>query len=134
MPCCAPGQQRHRRGDNGARDLYPAGLCELEGVLCRGSDPRLRQGRPGGGRIHGERRRQPAFFREMARQGVTAQMIPVMKLLSITESELPALMRSNGETGNYVAWNYLHAFDTGKTGSSLRPGGPLTGQPRAITI
>ena len=50
------------------------------------------------------------FFRELARQGVGADTIPVMSL-SINEAELPALMRSN-IAGHLVAWNYLHAFDS----------------------
>jgi urea transport system substrate-binding protein len=50
------------------------------------------------------------FFRELAAQQVSSSVIPVMSL-SINEAELPALMRSN-VAGNFVAWNYLHAFDT----------------------
>jgi len=71
------------------------------------------------------------FFREMARQGATAQTIPVMSL-SITESELPALMRSN-VAGNYVAWNYLHAFDTRENRKFIDAWRTFTGQPRAVT-
>src|SRR5258708_17954824 len=48
------------------------------------------------------------FFRELARQRVTADTIPVMSL-SINEAELPALMRSN-VAGHLVAWDYLQAF------------------------
>ena len=71
------------------------------------------------------------FFREMARQGVTAQTIPVMSL-SITESELPALTRSN-ITGHYVAWNYLHAFDTRENRQFIEAWRAFTGLPQAVT-
>jgi urea transport system substrate-binding protein len=50
------------------------------------------------------------FFRELANQEIGAAEIPVMSL-SINEAELPALRHSK-ISGNFVAWNYLHAFDT----------------------
>src|SRR5258708_22587738 len=49
------------------------------------------------------------FFRELARQRVTADTIPVMSL-SINEAELPALMRSDVAV-HFVACSYLQAFD-----------------------
>jgi urea transport system substrate-binding protein len=50
------------------------------------------------------------FFRELANQEIGAAEIPVMSL-SINEAELPALKHSK-VSGHFVAWNYLHAFDT----------------------
>src|SRR5580692_7460706 len=50
------------------------------------------------------------FFRELANQEISAGEIPVMSL-SINEAELAALKHSN-VSGHFVAWNYLHAFDT----------------------
>jgi urea transport system substrate-binding protein len=50
------------------------------------------------------------FFRELANQEITAAEIPVMSL-SINEAELPALRHSK-VSGNFVVWNYLHAFET----------------------
>jgi urea transport system substrate-binding protein len=50
------------------------------------------------------------FFRELANQEIVAAEIPVMSL-SINEAELPALRHSK-IAGHFVAWNYLHAFDT----------------------
>ena len=71
------------------------------------------------------------FFRELARQGVTADTIPVMSL-SINEAELPALMRSN-IAGHFVAWNYLHAFDRKENRDFIADWRRFTGQPKAIT-
>jgi urea transport system substrate-binding protein len=50
------------------------------------------------------------FYREFARAGLTAEVLPVMSL-SIGEAELPALPRAN-MTGHFVAWNYLHEMDS----------------------
>jgi urea transport system substrate-binding protein len=50
------------------------------------------------------------FFRELATQEIVAAEIPVMSL-SINEAELPALRHSR-VCGHFVAWNYLHAFET----------------------
>jgi urea transport system substrate-binding protein len=71
------------------------------------------------------------FFRELERQGVNAETIPVMSL-SITETELPALMRSN-MTGHFVAWNYLHAFDRRENRDFIDAWRRFTGQPKAVT-
>jgi urea transport system substrate-binding protein len=71
------------------------------------------------------------FFRELARQGVTAQVMPVMSL-SINEAELPALMRSN-LAGHFVAWNYLHAFETKENRAFIADWRRFTGQPKAVT-
>jgi urea transport system substrate-binding protein len=71
------------------------------------------------------------FFRELAEQGVSADAIPVMSL-SINEAELPALMRSK-ISGNYVAWNYLHAFDTPENRAFIAEWRAFTGRPDAVT-
>jgi urea transport system substrate-binding protein len=71
------------------------------------------------------------FFRELARQRVSAETIPVMSL-SITEAELPALQRSN-MTGHMVAWNYLHAIDRRENRDFIANWRRFTGQPKAIT-
>jgi urea transport system substrate-binding protein len=71
------------------------------------------------------------FFRELANQEVVASDIPVMSL-SITEAELPALMRSN-VAGNFVAWNYLHAFDTPENRAFIAEWRRFTGRPDAMT-
>jgi urea transport system substrate-binding protein len=71
------------------------------------------------------------FFRELARQRVTADTIPVMSL-SINEAELPALMRSN-VAGHLVAWNYLQAFDRKENRAFIADWRSFTGQPKAMT-
>jgi urea transport system substrate-binding protein len=71
------------------------------------------------------------FFRELARQRVSAETIPVMSL-SINEAELPALMRSN-MAGHLVAWSYLHAFDRKENREFIAAWRRFTGQPKALT-
>jgi urea transport system substrate-binding protein len=71
------------------------------------------------------------FFRELAAQGITAADLPVMSL-SINESELPALGPSNIE-GHFVAWNYLHAFDTAENRAFIAAWRRFTGRRDAIT-
>src|SRR5580692_10320396 len=71
------------------------------------------------------------FFRELAAQQVSSSAIPVMSL-SINEAELPALMRSN-VAGNFVAWNYLHAFDTPENRAFIAEWRRFTGRPDAMT-
>ena len=71
------------------------------------------------------------FFRELAAQQVSASVIPVMSL-SINEAELPALMRSN-VAGNFVAWNYLHAFETPENRAFIAEWRRFIGRPDAMT-
>jgi len=71
------------------------------------------------------------FFRELARQRVTADTIPVMSL-SINEAELPALMRSN-VAGHLVAWNYFHAIDSKENRAFIADWRRFTGQSKAMT-
>src|SRR6202043_2401111 len=71
------------------------------------------------------------FFRELVREPVSADTIPVMSL-SINEAELPALMRSN-VAGHLVAWNYLHAIDRKENRAFIADWRRFTGQPKAMT-
>jgi len=71
------------------------------------------------------------FFRELANQEIAAADIPVMSL-SINEAELPALMRSN-IGGHFVAWNYLHAFETPENRTFIADWRRFTGKPDAVT-
>ena len=71
------------------------------------------------------------FYRELASQGVRADKIPVMSL-TITEAELPALMRSN-LTGHLVAWSYLQAFDRRENRDFIAAWRRFTGRADAVT-
>jgi urea transport system substrate-binding protein len=71
------------------------------------------------------------FFRELARQGLDAATLPVMSL-SITEAELPALMRSRPH-GHFVAWNYLHAHDTPQNRALIADWRNFANAPNALT-
>ena len=71
------------------------------------------------------------FYRELALQGVRAEKIPVMSL-TITEAELPALMRSN-LTGHLVAWSYLQACDRRENRDFLAAWRRFTGRENAVT-
>jgi urea transport system substrate-binding protein len=71
------------------------------------------------------------FFRQLASYGINAATIPVMSL-SINEAELPALLSSN-VSGNFVAWNYLHAFDTQENRDFIAEWRRFTHNPKAVT-
>ncbi|MGA7787128.1 MAG: transporter substrate-binding protein, partial [Xanthobacteraceae bacterium] len=71
------------------------------------------------------------FFRELANAGISAAEIPVMSL-SINEAELAALKHSN-VSGHFVAWNYLHAFDTPENRAFIAEWRRFTGRPDAVT-
>jgi urea transport system substrate-binding protein len=71
------------------------------------------------------------FFRELANQEIAAADLPVMSL-SINEAELPALMGSN-VGGHFVAWNYLHAFETPENRTFIADWRRFTGKPDAVT-
>jgi urea transport system substrate-binding protein len=71
------------------------------------------------------------FFRELKRQRVTADEVPVMSL-SINEAELPALKGCN-ITGHMVAWNYFHAFDRKANRDFIAAWRRFTGRPKAMT-
>jgi urea transport system substrate-binding protein len=71
------------------------------------------------------------FFRELARQRITADTIPVMSL-SINEAELPALMRCD-IARHLVAWNYFHAIDRKENREFIADWRRFTGRPKALT-
>jgi urea transport system substrate-binding protein len=71
------------------------------------------------------------FFRELAKEEILATDIPVMSL-SINEAELPALQRSN-VSGHFVAWNYLHAFETPENRAFISEWRRFTGNREAVT-
>jgi urea transport system substrate-binding protein len=71
------------------------------------------------------------FFRELARQGLDANGLPVMSL-SLGEAEMPALKERN-LIGHMVAWNYLHAIDTSENRAFIDDWRQFTGDPHAVT-
>jgi urea transport system substrate-binding protein len=71
------------------------------------------------------------FFRERARQGLDADILPVMSL-SLGEAEMPALKERN-LIGHMVAWNYLHAMDTPENHAFIEEWRQFTGDPAAMT-
>ena len=71
------------------------------------------------------------FFRERARQGLDADILPVMSL-SLGEAEMPALYERN-LVGHMVAWNYLHAMDTPENHAFIEEWRQFTGDPNAVT-
>lgn len=70
------------------------------------------------------------FYREFARAGLTAEVLPVMSL-SIGEAELPALPRAN-MAGHYVAWNYLHEMDSVANRDFISAWRDFSGDPKAV--
>ncbi len=71
------------------------------------------------------------FFRERARQGLDADILPVMSL-SLGEAEMPALYERN-LVGHMVAWNYLHSLDTPENHAFIEEWRQFTGDPNAVT-
>ena len=71
------------------------------------------------------------FFRERARQGLDANILPVMSL-SLGEAEMPALAERN-LIGHMVAWNYLHSIDTPENHAFIAEWRRFTGDNQAIT-
>ena len=71
------------------------------------------------------------FFRERARQGLDADILPVMSL-SLGEAEMPALAERN-LVGHMVAWNYLHAMDTPENHAFIDEWRQFTGDAGAVT-
>ncbi len=71
------------------------------------------------------------FFRELADQDIAAAEIPVMSL-SINEAELTAL-KGVKVAGHFVAWNYLHAFDTPENRAFIAEWRRFTGKADAVT-
>jgi urea transport system substrate-binding protein len=71
------------------------------------------------------------FFRERARQGLDADILPVMSL-SLGEAELPALAERK-LIGHMVAWNYLHTLDTPENRAFVAEWRDFVGDPNATT-
>jgi urea transport system substrate-binding protein len=71
------------------------------------------------------------FFRERGRQGLDADILPVMSL-SLGEAELPALAERK-LIGHMVAWNYLHTIDTPENHKLIDEWRAFTGDPTATT-
>ncbi len=71
------------------------------------------------------------FFRERARQGLDADILPVMSL-SLGEAEMPALHERN-LVGHMVAWNYLQTLDTPENRAFIAEWRRFTGDDRALT-
>jgi len=71
------------------------------------------------------------FFRERARQGLDADILPVMSL-SLGEAELPALAERK-LIGHMVAWSYLHTLDTPENRAFVGEWREFLGDPAATT-
>ncbi len=71
------------------------------------------------------------FFRERARQGLDADILPVMSL-SLGEAEMPALAERN-LVGHMVAWTYLHTLDTPENKTFVAAWRQFCGDPAATT-
>ncbi len=71
------------------------------------------------------------FFRERARQGLDADILPVMSL-SLGEAEMPALAERN-LVGHMVSWSYLHSIDTPENRAFIDEWRQFTGDPHAVT-
>ncbi|RDV04042.1 transporter substrate-binding protein [Undibacter mobilis] len=71
------------------------------------------------------------FFRERARQGLDADILPVMSL-SLGEAEMPALHERN-LIGHMVAWNYLQTLDTPENHAFIAEWRRFTGDDKALT-
>ncbi|MFA6264279.1 MAG: transporter substrate-binding protein [Pseudolabrys sp.] len=71
------------------------------------------------------------FFRERARQGLDADILPVMSL-SLGEAEMSALHERN-LIGHMVAWNYLQTIDTPENRAFINEWRNFTGEADALT-
>jgi urea transport system substrate-binding protein len=71
------------------------------------------------------------FFRERARQGLDADILPVMSL-SLGEAELPALAERK-LIGHMVTWSYLHTIDTPENRALIAEWRDFTGDSAAVT-
>jgi urea transport system substrate-binding protein len=71
------------------------------------------------------------FYRELARQGITAESMPAMTL-SIGEGEFPAI--SGPEmAGHLAAWSYLHAIDSPENRAFVAAWRKFCGAPNVVT-
>ena len=71
------------------------------------------------------------FYRELARQGITAESMPAMTL-SIGEGELPAIAGPE-MAGHLAAWSYLHAIDAPENHAFIAAWRKFCGAPNVVT-
>jgi urea transport system substrate-binding protein len=71
------------------------------------------------------------LYRELARQGITADTVPVMTL-SIGESELPAIA-GKGVAGHLACWSYLHEIDNASNRAFVKSWRKFCGRPNVMT-
>ncbi len=71
------------------------------------------------------------FFREMARQQISSNELPVLTL-SLGETELPPLPGAAME-GHYAAWSYLHSIDHPANSEFVSHWRAFTGDAAAVT-
>ncbi len=71
------------------------------------------------------------LYRELGRQGVTAEHIPAMTL-SIGEGELPAIAGPEME-GHFACWSYLHAIDSPQNRDFVQAWRIFCGAPNVVT-
>jgi urea ABC transporter urea binding protein len=71
------------------------------------------------------------LYRELGRQGVTAEHIPAMTL-SIGEGELPAIAGPE-MAGHLAAWSYLHAIDSPENKTFVQAWRMFCGAPNVVT-
>lgn len=71
------------------------------------------------------------FYRELARQGSTAESMPAMTL-SIGEGELPAIAGPE-MAGHLAAWSYLHAIDSPENRAFVSSWRRFCGAPNVVT-
>ncbi len=71
------------------------------------------------------------FYRELARQGITAESMPAMTL-SIGEGELPAIAGPE-MAGHLAAWSYLHEIDAPENRAFVGAWRKFCGAPNVVT-
>jgi urea transport system substrate-binding protein len=71
------------------------------------------------------------FYRELARQGISAESMPAMTL-SIGEGELPAIA-SPEMAGHLAAWSYLHEIDSPENRAFVAAWRKFCGTPNVVT-
>jgi urea transport system substrate-binding protein len=119
----------HGIGDDAVDELYlPVGETSFEATVHRirkfaGRDGAIVATLIGESNVH--------FFRERARQGLDADILPVMSL-SLGEAEMPALAERN-LLGHMVAWNYLQSLETPENRAFVAEWRHFTGDTKAIT-
>ncbi|HWK94558.1 MAG TPA: transporter substrate-binding protein [Pseudolabrys sp.] len=119
----------HSIGDDAVDELYtPFNATDWREAVQRirkfcGKDGAIIATLSGDSNVH--------FFRERARQGLDADILPVMSL-SLGEAEMPALHERN-LVGHMVAWNYLQTLDTPENRAFIAEWRRFTGDDQALT-